>query len=626
MAIKLRDYQEKAKRAVLEEWKEVRSTLVVLPTGSGKTVLFSGIIHAIQPLKTVVIAHREELIWQAKDKIQRVSGIECAVEMGDYHTVGSSGDLFGNPQVVVATVQTLNSRANDRRRIGKFHYKDFGLVIIDEAHHATATTYKNAINYFTQNTSLKILGVTATPDRADEEALGQVFDSVAFDYEILDAIHDGWLVPVQQQLVNIDGLDFSEIRTTAGDLNGADLAQVMEAESNLHGVAGALTQIMGNRKTLVFTSSVKQAEVMSEIFNRYKPGCSTWVCGKTPKEDRRRIVSEYAKGKWQVVVNCDCFTEGFDDPSVEIIGMAKPTKSRSKYAQMCGRSMRPLPGVVDGGYTEEDSAEFRRERIANSPKPNCLIVDFVGNSGKHKLMTAFDILGGNVSDEAVDRAIKIAKKGGAILVDATLDEEEERIKQEREEARKREHARKAKLMANVKFTARTVNPFDLFDITPARERGWDSGKTLSEKQRMLLLKQGVDPTKLPYAQGRQLISELFRRWNGKLATLGQCKVLKKYGYDTKDMTMKAASQLLDRLKQNGWRKVEYGKQESIRQAEVPKQRTNLPIRDETGRHLGSGTAPPQRVAGPARVDSYNDQTSDGDVYGEGDGAWEQASG
>lgn len=612
--MKPRDYQAEAARCVLEEWKDNTSTVVVMPTGSGKTVLFAEIIRRSLPLKTMVIAHREELIWQARDKIQRICGVDAGVEMGDLRAAAPQTDLFGNDtsSVVIATVQTLNSRAGDRKRMSKFNPNDFAQLIIDECHHATADTYQNVTHYFKQNPKLKILGVTATPDRADEEALGQVFDSVAFDYEISDAIHDGWLVKPNQTMITINGLDYSAVRTTAGDLNGADLAQVMEAESNLHGVAGAMIQIMGDRRTLVFTVSVAQAEVLSEIFNRYKQGCSTWVCGETNKDKRREIVKDFAAGKYQVVVNCDCFTEGFDDPGVQVIGMAKPTKSRSKYAQMIGRAMRPLPGTID----HIEPSELRRRAIAESGKPFCEIVDFVGNSGKHKLVTCVDILGGKYPDDVMERAkITIAKKGTCVSVADILDEEEEKKRKEEEEQRKREAARKARLMAKVSFSAKTVSPFDLFDISPVAERRWDSGKVLSEKQKLLLLKQGVDPTSMSYAQSKQVINEMFRRWAGKLATLNQCKVLKRYGYETKNMTMQDASRLLDRLKNNGWKKVELenGKTQSLRTAEVRGGRSQLPVRAETGRPVGQGTAPSVGMAGAPGTGGYDDEEADGNV-------------
>lgn len=545
----LRDYQLDTKAAIHREWETVCSTIAVLPTGGGKTIVFASIIQSVQPKRAMVIAHREELIWQARDKIHKVTGLECGIEMANLFVNNS---LFGETPVVISTIQTQNSNNGDRKRMGRFNPKDFGVLIIDECHHSTADSYKSLINYYKHNNpDIKILGVTATPDRADEEAMGQVFETVAIDIEILDLIHLGWLVPVEQQFVHIGGLDFSEMRTTAGDLNGADLAEVMESERNLHGVAASSLEIIGKRRAIVFTASVKQAEVLSNIFNRHRLEMASWVCGTTNKDDRRQILAKFQNGETQVVCNCGVLTEGFDDPGVEVIIMARPTKSRSLYAQMAGRSTRPLPGLVDG----LPSPEARREAIERSAKPSCLIVDFVGNSGRHKLISSADILGGKVSDEAIAKAIQVAKaKGTAVRISEALDEEEAKIKAAIEHRRKLEEARKAKLVAKVQFSTKTVNPFDVFQITPVKERGWDQGKHLSEKQKGVLLKLGVNPDAMPYAQARQLLNETFRRWNEKLCTLKQAALLRRYGYQPANMKMEDASKLIDALSKNNWRR------------------------------------------------------------------------
>jgi superfamily II DNA or RNA helicase len=280
--MKLRPYQLQASQAIMASWQQYDTALAVMPTGTGKTVLFSDVIRRVFPRKALVLAHRAELIHQAKDKIQRVTGYRVEVEMAALRADLHAG-LFASPQVIVSSIQTQAAGGDGGGRMAKFDPMMFGVLIIDESHHATAKSYRRVIDYYRQNPRLKVLGVTATPDRADEEALGQVFEHVAFDYEILDAIRDGWLVPIDQQTVEIEGLDFSNIRTTAGDLNGADLAAVMEAEKPLHGIADATMHIAGDRRTLVFAASVHQAEMLSDIFNRHKPGCSGWVCGKTDK-------------------------------------------------------------------------------------------------------------------------------------------------------------------------------------------------------------------------------------------------------------------------------------------------------------------------------------------------------
>ena len=540
--MKLRPYQSAAAEAIFKEWQENDSTLVVMPTGGGKTILFADVIRRVFPRRALVLAHREELIFQAKDKIQRVTGLSTDVEMGDYR---ADGGLFEQARVVVSTIQTQCSGGDGGGRMAKFDPQRFGLLIIDEAHHATSPSYRRVIDYYRSNPALKVLGVTATPDRADEEALGQVFQSVAFDYEVHDAINDGWLVPVEQQMVHVHGLDYSSIRTTAGDLNGGDLAAVMEAEKNLQQMASASLSIIGQRRALVFTASVKAAELTAEIFNRHRPNMAAWVCGKTDKEERRTTLADFAAGKIQVVCNCGVLTEGFDDPGVEVVIMGRPTKSRSLYSQMVGRSTRPLPGVVDG----PDTAEARKVAIAASAKPSCLVVDFVGNAGKHKLVTSADILGGKVSEEAMELAVARAiKAGGPVKMAEALDEAEAEL---REQARLAEVARRARLTASARFTTQAVDPFDILHLEPVKSRGWDNVKSLTEKQRSLLAKSGINPDNVTFAQGKQLIGEILRRWDGDLCSFKQAKVLKKYGYPT-DVGFGEASRLIDALAKNGW--------------------------------------------------------------------------
>ena len=589
----LRPYQSAASDAIFKEWQENDSTLVVMPTGGGKTILFADVIRRVFPRRALVIAHREELIFQARDKIERVTGLSADVEMGDYR---AEGGLFGQARVVVSTVQTQCSGGDGGGRMAKFDPQGFGVLIIDEAHHATSPSYRRVIDYYRTNPALKVLGVTATPDRADEAALGQVFQSVAFDYEVLDAIHDGWLVPIEQQMVHVEGLDYSSIRTTAGDLNGADLAAVMEAEKNLQQMASASLAILqkieerrgfpsapqqnvltpppssglrppsptpvgegpcGARPTyrpraLVFTASVKAAELTAEIFNRHRPDMASWVSGRTEREERRRVLADFAAGKVQVVCNCGVLTEGFDDPGVEVVIMGRPTKSRSLYSQMVGRSTRPLPGVVDGPET----AEARRAAIAASAKPSCLVVDFVGNAGRHKLVTSADILGGSVSDEAIELAAsRAAQTRGPVNMSGALDEAEAELARQREEARQAEAARRARLVATARFTTQAVDPFDVLHMDPVKARGWDTGRQLTEKQRSLLAKQGINPDGISFSEGKQLIAELFRRWDGKLCSFKQAKVLRRYGLNT-EVSFAEASATIDSLARNKWRKPE----------------------------------------------------------------------
>lgn len=548
--MRLRNYQRATVDSVFAEWKESRSTLAVLPTGTGKTIIFAFVIRRAFPARALVVVHREELATQAQDKIARVTGFRTEIEMGERSVDMGQGHFLGAPQVIVASVQTLCAGGDGGGRMGKFDPAHFGLVIIDEAHHATASTYRRVIDYFGQNPACRILGVTATPDRADEEALGQVFDTVALDYEILDAISDGWLVPIEQQVVTVGDLDFSAIRTTAGDLNGGDLAAVMEEEKALHGVASPAVEIIGRRRALVFAASVKHAERLAEIFNRHREHSAGFVCGETPKEERRDILRRFSDGSLQIVCNCGVLTEGFDDPGVEVIVMGRPTKSRALYAQMVGRATRPLGGLVD--HHDADTPELRRALIAASAKPVCLVVDFEGNAGRHKLMSSADILGGKVSDRAIAMAKARARAERVNMADA-LQEAETRIRAEDEAQARAEAARRAALIGRARYTATAVSPFDILGVRPWAPRAWNDGKQLSEKQQALLARQGIDPLSLGYSEAKQLITEICRRWDTGLCSYKQARVLARNGLPT-DVSREEASKLIDEIARTKWRK------------------------------------------------------------------------
>jgi superfamily II DNA or RNA helicase len=505
----------------------------------------------------MILAHRQELIWQARDKMQLITGEQVDIEMGQYRAETDRNLFHPRSNIIVSTIQTHTSGGDGAGRLTKFDPKDFGLLIIDEAHHATSSTYRRVIDWYMQNPDLVVLGVTATPDRSDEEALGQLFGEVAFDYEIIDAIKDGWLVPILQDMVHVSGINFADVRTTAGDLNGADLDAVMKSEKNVQGVAGATIDIIGDKRGIGFAASVVHAKMLADIFNRHRQGMAAFVHGGTPTEDRQKIVKDFALGKIQFLWNCGVFTEGFDDSGVEVISMARPTKSRSLYAQMAGRATRPHESIAHK-LNNYPSATMRTMAIERSVKPSCLIIDFVGNSGRHKLMSTADILGGNVSDEVVSSAINIAKKSGKPVDMAKLLEEEEKRAEELRERHLQEAARKARLVARTTYTKHSVNPFDILDLKPVKPRGWDNVKQFSEKQRAVLRQKiGVDPDSISYAEGRQLIDTMFDRWKNNKCTLKQAAALQKFGYSKKesaDMSFEQASAAMDAIARNGWKR------------------------------------------------------------------------
>jgi len=519
-----------------------KSALVVMPTGTGKTVCFAHI--AKQAVSRVmVIAHREELVQQAADKIRSVTGMSPDIEMAEY----KAGRMYKAP-VVVASVQTLCAPWGDVHRMMKFNPDEFDILVIDEAHHATADSYRRIIAHFSRNQRLRTVGFTATPDRADKAALGMVFDSIAFQYEILTAMSDGWLVPIETQQVIVKDLDFSHVKTIAGDLNQGELATIMQQEKVLHGVVSPTIEIAGKRKTLVFASSVAHAERMAEIFNRHGVTAAV-VHGGTFKDERRRILQAYADGKIQVLCNCGVAVEGFDCPGIEVVVIARPTKSRALYTQMVGRGTRVLPNVVDG---LTDASE-RLAAIAASKKPRMLVIDFTGNSGRHKLVTAADILGGKYDDDMIAEAKKrIAEAGKPADVIAELEKAAEEVL-----AKRREEALQKKrnvVTARVDYATKSIDAFGILNIGPERiAHAAKNTAPMSHAQQAMLARNGIDITGLPVAHCRALYNEILRRIKSGRCSYKQASLLRKYGYGT-NVSFREASRIIDDLKSNGWKK------------------------------------------------------------------------
>ena len=428
----------------------------------------------------------------------------------------------------------------------RFDPEEFGLIIIDEAHHATADSYRRILSYYGRNPALRILGVTATPDRADEQAMGKVFDSIAFEYGILDAINDGWLVPIKQQWVTVEGLDLSKVRTTAGDLNEGDLEKVMVDEENIHGVVSPTLEISGERATLVFTASVAQAELTADVFNRHKPNSAICIHGGTPKDERRLLLERYSKGDFQYLCGCGVFLEGFDEPRIQVIAMARPTKSRALYAQAIGRGTRPV------SPPRELTPDERKTAILSSSKPEMLVLDFVGNSGRHKLISTADILGDALPDEFVERAVKLAQTKGQPVDMLAEFEDLERIV---------EDEKRKKIVANAKYHAQSMDPFDIFDITPPREPGWHKGRKPSEKMVAMLDRAGIPTKELSHVQAKKLIGEMFKRREQNLCTFKQVKTIRKYGVDASNWKFQEASDYITKLAANKWQPLPVAQQE-----------------------------------------------------------------
>lgn len=519
LVIELWPNQVTALERIERSWASVRATLCVSCTGSGKTTIFSEAIKR-RSGRALVIAHRDELIKQAARRISRYTGRNVQIE---------KAQKFASRQaeVVVASVQTLGKE----QRLARWPADHFGTIIIDEAHHAPADSYRRILAHFGE---AKVLGVTATPDRADELAMGSVFEDVAFVYEITDGIRDGILCRVRERIIDIQSIDLSDVATVAGDLSADQLDAVMSTEENLHKVVRAALGECGERKTMVFTTSVANAHRMAEIFRRYKPDCARAVDGTTEARERARHIDDHVARRYQYMVNVGVFTEGYDDKEIAAVVIGRPTKSRALFAQMAGRGTRIAPGKTD-----------------------LLLLTFRGKDGRHSLVGMGDILAGKYPEGVVARAKEIAEEGDGdsyeAMQQAVAEAEAERKKAERElELRRRS------VKAKVAYTAEEVDPFAFFGVRNPAEYGaagrFGDGPP-SEVQLEILRKAGVKPpANLSHTGARRLIEGLDQRRRDGLCTLKQAAVLAKYGHATEGVTMAQASTLITALGvAHGWR-------------------------------------------------------------------------
>jgi superfamily II DNA or RNA helicase len=543
--MKMRDYQEEAYDATIEVFKEVDSAVCVMATGLGKTVYGCHVVdHFVPKGRIIWLAHREELILQAQSSLETITGHSPDIEMGDnWATAG-----FLKSKIVVSSIQTQIA-GREGGRMTRFDPDEFSLIVIDDAHHSISDSYGKVIDYYMQNPDIKLLGLTATPDRHDKKAMGQRFKKVAYSYDIHDGIEDGWLVPIEQRSVFVNSLDYSEVRSACGELNGKDLATVLEYEENLHAIADPTVQLTGDKKTLIFAATVAQAERLTEIINRHKPMSANFVCGNTPKDTRRNMFGAYAEKQFQYLINVGVATEGFDDPGIECVVLARPTKSRCLFTQMVGRGTRPLAGIVD----QFGDPIQRREAIEASGKPAVEVMDFVGNAGRHKLITTADILGGKYDDEVVELAAanaseKSARDGKPADVASELMQAEREI--ERRNKMRDEAEWRDKIVVGSKFSTATVNPFDMLDITPHRESVGHKTRPPTMKQLAYLKYKGVDSAGLSHAHASQIIGTLMTRWKNKICTYKQANKLKQHGLDATNMTFEKASKFMNELANN----------------------------------------------------------------------------
>ncbi len=516
--MELRPYQNDAKTKVFEEWNSGRQkTLLVLPTGCGKTIVFAKIIEELvkNGERVLILAHRGELLEQAADKLASVTGLGCATEKAEHTCLGS---WF---RVVVGSVQTLMRE----KRLSQFPEDYFDTIIIDEAHHAISDSYQVILEHFND---AKVLGVTATPDRGDMRNLGNVFESLAYEYTLPKAIKEGYLSPIKAQTIPLK-LDISGVSTQAGDFKASDLGTALDPY--LYQIADEMTKYCIQRKTVVFLPLIKTSQKFVNILNE-KGFRAAEVNGNS--KDRANILRDFNNGRYNVLCNSMLLTEGWDCPSVNCIIVLRPTKVRALYSQMVGRGTRLCSG-----------------------KEDLLLLDFLWHTERHELChPAHLICDDNEVAKVMTHNLKDDTKEGCPvdIVDAEVKANEDVVAR-REEALakvlKEMKSRKRKLVDPLQFEM-SIQAEDLSNYVPTF--GWEMGPA-SEKQLKALEKLGIFPDEIDNAgKASKLLEKLDMRRMEGLTTPKQIRFLEGKGFQhVGTWEFNEAKRLIDRIAGNGWK-------------------------------------------------------------------------
>lgn len=520
MGQELRPYQQQARDRIHAEWDAGHTrTLLVLPTGTGKTIVFASVAadQVRAGDRVLILAHRGELLEQAADKLQRSTGLVSAVEKAESTCLDS---WF---RVVVGSVQTLQRTA----RLERFPQDYFGTIIIDEAHHAITDGYRRILDYFS---GAKVLGVTATPDRGDMRNLGEVFDSLAFEYKLTDAIKEGYLCKIMAQTIPLQ-LDITSVTMSGGDYAVGDLGTALDPY--LEQIAAEMARRCKSRKTVVFLPLIKTSQKFRDLLNTYGFRAAE-VNGQS--DDRRQVLADFDAGKYNVLCNSMLLTEGWDCPSVDCVVVLRPTKVRSLYSQMVGRGTRLSPGKTD-----------------------LLLLDFLWMTDKHELCRPADLV---CEDRAVARQMTetLAESGCPEDIEQAAAQASEDVVAQREEALAKQLAeqrrKKAKLVDPLQYEM-SIQAEDLSGYVPAF--GWEAGPP-SEQQTAALEKLGILPDAVESAgKAALLLDRLNKRRDEGLTTPKQIRCLEKYGFQhVGTWSFEAARHMIDRIAAQGWRGVPKG--------------------------------------------------------------------
>lgn len=514
--MKLRDYQEEARTAIANEWeKGVKKTLLVLPTGCGKTIVFSKVIEDRVKLgeRVLILAHRSELLDQASDKLAKATGIFTATEKAEQSCLNS---WF---RVVVGSVQTLQRP----KRLAQFDKDYFDTIVVDEAHHCISDSYQRVLEHFS---NANVLGVTATPDRGDMRNLGSYFESLAYEYTLPKAIKNGYLSPIKALTIPLE-LDLSAVSMQSGDFKASEVGTALDPY--LEQIADEMLKYCANKKTVVFLPLVKTSQKFRDILNE-KGFNAAEVNGDS--KDRAEVLDDFSKGKYNVLCNSMLLTEGWDEPSVDCIVVLRPTKVRSLYSQMVGRGTRLYPG-----------------------KEDLLLLDFLWHTERHELCHPASLICENEEvAKKVTENMEIAA-GTAIDIEEAEEKAASDVVAQREEALAKQleemRRRKRKLVDPLQFEM-SIQAEDLSTYIPSF--GWEMAPP-SDKQIKALEKCGIFPDTIDNAgKASMILDRLSKRRDEGLTTPKQIRCLEIKGFKHVGMwSFQDAKHMIERIAVNGWR-------------------------------------------------------------------------
>lgn len=513
--MELRPYQVEAKEAIEKSWEEHDRSLLVLPTGTGKTIVFCKLLsdQVTQGKRCLILAHRGELLDQAADKMSKATGLKCAVEKGENTALDS---WF---RITVGSVQSM-MRPDRLARFGPDHYQ---VVIVDEAHHALADSYQRVLKYFDK---AKVLGVTATPDRGDMRNLGEYFEDLAYEYSLPKAITDGYLCKIRAVTIPLK-IDLSAVKIQAGDFQTKALGSALEPY--LEQIADEMVTYCKDRKTVVFLPLIHTSERMRDILLD-RGFRAQEINGKS--FDRAEILRDFDEGRYDVLCNSMLLTEGWDCPSVDCIICLRPTKIRPLYAQIVGRGTRIHPG-----------------------KGNLLLLDFLWHSERHELARPAHLIA--ETDEIARKIVQNMEEGAGDEFDLeeahdqaegdAIAERELALARKLEEMRKR----KKKLVDPLQFEM-SIQAQDLAHYKPSF--GWEMDPP-TENQKKHLDKLGIFPEEIESkGKAKLLLDRLAKRRREGLATPKQIRVLERFHFkNVGTWSFEAANKMISRISACRWK-------------------------------------------------------------------------